>query len=206
MMSYNDTKMETHSGRIVDVWRTDPETIHLPDVAWHLSRIARFNGATLGPVYSVAQHSLFVAVLVQQFYRVDDPVVVLQALLHDAHEAYLGDILTPVKNIPGMRAVLYRAEAQLIDVMHEALGVPPPWGGNVDVIRQADHLALAIEAWHLVHSRGATWQGARNIHPKAMGLFVAPRPSDQTHDAFLEMFGRLERALNPSRVSNACGV
>ncbi len=203
-MKYTGTEMETVSGRMVDLVNTSPDTIYLPDVARHLSRIARFNGATRGEVYSVAQHSVLVADLVEKFYRITDPLVVMQALLHDAHEAYLGDITTPLKNAPGMRAALRRIESQIIDAVYTGLGVPPPWGGNVDVINQADQLALRIEARHLMYTRGEEWQDQRTIHPKAAALFRQPLTHDRAYDLFLGEFGRLELAMH--RYPTACGA
>ena len=68
--------------------------IHIADIAHHLALTNRFNGATFTP-YSVAQHCCVVAdILVAQKQT---PLMVLRGLLHDAHEAYVGDVTSPVK-------------------------------------------------------------------------------------------------------------
>ncbi len=79
-----------------DAAGTEIGTIHLFDIAHHLSRIARFNGATRNPgfPYSVAQHSMLVEALMPVTSSVPAR---LFALLHDAHEAYLGDLTSPVQ-------------------------------------------------------------------------------------------------------------
>lgn len=80
----------TASGRAFDFVEPSAEMVHWPDVAEHLAKTARFAGATAGVFYSVAQHSVHVARLVA-------PEWAPWALLHDGHEAYLGDDTTPKK-------------------------------------------------------------------------------------------------------------
>jgi len=83
------TYIITISGIKFDLLNPTPEQIKLIDIAHSLSMTNRFNGHTQFP-YSVAQHSLAVAEMVDAPYK-------LGALLHDAGEAYIGDIITPVK-------------------------------------------------------------------------------------------------------------
>jgi len=85
------TKIVTHYGNIVDLVNPDPSTITLKDIAHNLSRIVRFNGAGKYR-YSVAQHSIYVSNLVA-------PQHALPALMHDATEAYLGDVVSPLKQL-----------------------------------------------------------------------------------------------------------
>lgn len=84
--------LRTASGR--DLLLSRPDAICIEDIAAHLAKINRFNGATSDP-YSVAQHSA----LVQRLAALSggDAATQLWALLHDAHEAYLGDMPTPVQ-------------------------------------------------------------------------------------------------------------
>lgn len=86
----------TNSGILVDLSSPDPEVLDLDDIASHLSKIARFNGATSVP-YSVASHSVYVA------RRLADDgyprAVVAAGLLHDASEAYLGDMTSGLKRL-----------------------------------------------------------------------------------------------------------
>lgn len=80
--------MQTYTGIKFDLWAPTPSMVCIEDIAHHLSIINRFTGGTKWP-YSVAQHSAEVAI----------EVPCLEALLHDAHEAYIGDISTPLKNL-----------------------------------------------------------------------------------------------------------
>jgi uncharacterized protein len=83
-----------HSDTDVSLLSPTPDVIHIRDIAHHLALINRFNGATETP-YSVAQHSVLVADLL--LAKKQPAHVCLWGLLHDAHEAYLGDLTTPVK-------------------------------------------------------------------------------------------------------------
>lgn len=81
--------METVSGRRVDLLDPKPEQIDPSDICYALSRLCRFTGHVAG--YSVAQHTLLVAANVPREFRA-------VALLHDAAEAYIGDISKPLKS------------------------------------------------------------------------------------------------------------
>jgi len=85
------TKIITHYGKTIDLLNPDPDTICLEDIAHNLSHLCRFNGATKYR-YSVAQHSLYVSNLVA-------PEHALPGLMHDAAEAFLGDVITPLKSL-----------------------------------------------------------------------------------------------------------
>ena len=88
---YTQTSIRTFTGKAFDLKVMDPETICIKDIAHALSNTARFGGH-LKQLYSVAQHSVYVATLVPEELR-------LAALLHDASEAYLGDMPSPFKSM-----------------------------------------------------------------------------------------------------------
>jgi len=91
-------KINTASGRMVDLSAPFPETISLYDISRALAKLCRFTGHT-EVFYSVAQHCLFCAHQAKLMgYGVD---VQLWALLHDAHEAYCNDLNSPLKNLLG---------------------------------------------------------------------------------------------------------
>lgn len=93
-----------------------PEDVDIVDIAHALAAVNRFNGHTREP-YSVAQHS----VLVSYEFDTDDPNVALLALLHDASEAYLGDIPRPLKHsavFAGYREAERQLETVLFQVFH----------------------------------------------------------------------------------------
>lgn len=87
------TWLGTLSGKKIDLLNPDPTQIELSDIAVALSRVPRFGGHTLGQ-WSVLQHSIAVSNLVSDQHK-------LAALLHDASEAYICDIPSPLKRLLG---------------------------------------------------------------------------------------------------------
>lgn len=135
--------MLTFSGRYVDVTKPRASDIDIIDIALALGNINRFTGHA-GP-YTVADHSVLVSRLVPQ-------ELAAEALLHDAHEAYLGDISTPVKRALGHEIGAY--EAAWDAAIRKALLPEPSWVELDDVdllfkkhnaIKVADRQALWVE-------------------------------------------------------------
>ena len=156
----SNTILETVTGRFVDVMNPTPDMISFEDIAWSLSRQARFNGHTISTIpYSVAQHSVMVADRVKQLRWTH---VLSAALLHDAAEAYISDIPSPIKNIPGVRESIKAVENKLLYVIFEALDVTPPDAEDWEVIHSADMWCRAIEAHAFMSSRGRHWNGLPN--------------------------------------------
>ena len=125
----------THSGRMVDLLNPTPEDVCLEDIAHHLARVCRFGGA-VDRFYSVASHSVYVAANIVT----DSSDLQRAALLHDAAEAYLGDMVSGLKaHVPVFRQVEHawsRCVEQRFDVRFE--GVP--------AIKEADLRARLSEA------------------------------------------------------------
>jgi hypothetical protein len=135
--------IETFTGLAFDY--NDPQ-VTVEDVAHHLSQTCRFAGACVR-FYSVAEHSVLVHRLVADM----EPDLALAALFHDAHEAYLGDIVTPLKSLIGQkRKTIARridsAVAGLIDVPAAHLYHP--------IVKAADDLAITYEASQLMTGPG----------------------------------------------------
>ena len=117
------TTITTFSGKSFDFENPQPDMIAIEDIAHHLGNVCRFAGAT-GVHYSVAQHSIMVAGLACEMVTLPErqPEVGLYGLLHDASEAYLGDVPTPWKQVVGMES--YRQmEERTMRAIGEALGL-----------------------------------------------------------------------------------
>jgi hypothetical protein len=156
---------QTVSGGAVDLLAPQPEQIYLSDIAISLSRIPRFNGHTTDRVWSVAEHSLLVADLVSATAPDAPPALLLAALLHDAHEAYLGDRISPVK--AAIRAYCQKHGDYSTDpfsiisegldgAIHAAFALAPT-ADDRKVIHHADMQALGIEAQLFMASPPRPW-------------------------------------------------
>lgn len=144
----NQIWIRTASGRDIDIENPDPEQIDIEDIAKSLARQNRFNGHTHEP-YNVAEHSVRVSRLVELWTAND--ALALRALLHDAAEAYIGDIIAPVK-------ALLRKHTSAIDDVERGLEVAilRKFGVEVeadDVVKRAD-IALLTAEWRDHMPRG----------------------------------------------------
>lgn len=136
--------MQTHSGRVVDLSRFSEDDICVDDIAHALSQIIRFTGHAKAP-YSVAQHSLLVA-------EISPPEHRLWALLHDASEAYLGDVASPLKTLlPQYREL----EEKFQKVIAGRFGLSWPIPACV---KHADRVALMTEKRDLLLTKHE-WPG-----------------------------------------------
>ncbi len=145
-------EVECPSGAYVNVLYPDPATIHLADVAHKLAQCNRFAGSAEYP-YSVAQHAVFVSMRVAQ--QGGSRFAQLAALHHDDHEAYVGDMVRPVKPLVADWEIL---TANLDAAIADALDLPLAPSDRA-LIKPADRFALFVEARNLMPSRGLTWTG-----------------------------------------------
>lgn len=137
------------SGRKLDLLDPSPMDIEIEDIAHGLARVARWNGQTRGEhPFSVAQHSL----VVLDILRVTSPRLSrdaqLLALLHDAPEYVIGDMISPFKNALGLD---YRAfENRLAAAIHLRFGLPPDLPATLKAqIKRADLMSAYLEARQL---------------------------------------------------------
>lgn len=124
--------------------RVQENPIDIYDIAWSLSQINRFTGHAKRP-YSVAEHSLLVADLARHDGK--SALVQLACLVHDAHEAYAGDISTPAKNAIGLSWAAF--EHLQADRVRRALGVHEAFLTHARLVRHFDLVALATERQQL---------------------------------------------------------
>ena len=121
----------THSGRHPDFLEPRPEEIEIVDIAVALSRECRFSGQCRR-AYSVAQHSVLASRIVPEAFA-------LEALLHNAAEAYLRDLAQPLKQLVPESL---RIERRLERAIRKKFGLPEDKSGPVD---RADRILLATE-------------------------------------------------------------
>lgn len=171
--------MQTSTGRKFNLADPNPQDIDILDIAHHLSQINRYTGAASEP-YNVADHSLRVMDLVEAHM----PQHALAALLHDAAEALMGDVSSPLKNHPEMR--WYKAQEKKLQLMiYEKFGLPP---FEPEIVKAADAVLLSTEAHNLLSPlHPDIWEGL----PKPMDEFFAPLPPELAERLFLEAFRRL---------------
>lgn len=149
--------MCTRSGQRVHLDAPDPASIRLGDIAHALGALCRYCGHTPRH-YSVAEHSLLVAALLP-------PPLRLHGLLHDAAEAFFGDVIAPVKRLAGYE--LHALEKRLMLAVYDALELPVHYRErgwilprrSVEAVRDADRTAASAECAQL----GIPWPGAPPI-------------------------------------------
>ena len=134
------------SGSRLDLLAPCPKDIQIADIAHGLARIARWNGQTRGSsIFSVAQHSLLVAHLVQHMDDRLDTRWRLAALLHDAAEYAVGDLIAPFKTAIGGQ--YQKVEWTLRGAVHARFGLPPRLPDGIeDLISRADNWSARLEA------------------------------------------------------------
>ena len=137
------------SGRRLDLLDPSPLDVEIEDIAHGLARVARWNGQTTGPyAFSVAQHSLVVEELVGRLKPDLPERMRLAALLHDAPEYVVGDMISPFKAVLGDD---YKAvEKRLERAIHLRFGLPavlPP--AMKKLIKRADLICAWMEAVQL---------------------------------------------------------
>lgn len=177
--------IEQCDGTPFQLMSDDLSRIKLPVIAHALSLNCRFNGQ-IKRFYSVAQHSIMVAELTRIFGG--NARDYLEALLHDASEAYLSDVPAPFKQfLPDLR----RIDALLEGQIRDKYALPP---AKSDIVQKADWYALFIEADALLPSHGERLRDPHNLRRDAIHLGVVydlfPRDErpDHVEDALL---GRL---------------
>jgi len=181
------------SGRRLDLLDPSPLDIEVEDIARGLSFQARWNGQTRGEYpYSVAEHSLLVEDLFHRLYPRAAARWRLAALLHDAPEFVIGDMISPVKAAvgPGYKAL----DDRLMAAIHLRFGLPATLPGEVKKkIKRADRISAWMEA---VQIAGFDEIEANRIFGKPDsnlidGMEIRLRPPADVREEFLVRFGRL---------------
>src|SRR3990172_5611714 len=187
------------SGRRLDLLDHSPLHIEIEDIAHGLARVARWNGQTDGEhAFSVAEQSLLVERIAAELEPKLDRQSRLAALIHDAPEYVIGDLISPFK---AALSLDYRAfEAKLLAAIHLRFGLPAELPADVTkLIKRADKIAAYYEAIRLA---GFAREEARRFFGQPRGLsaslvrklsHLSPLPAAQGEAEFLKRFNELRR-------------
>jgi 5'-nucleotidase len=189
------------SGRRLDLIDPSPLDVEIEDIAHGLARVARWNGQTRGEhAFSVAQHSLLVLHIIAKAEPAATPEHLMMALLHDAPEYVIGDMISPFKAVIG--GDYKNVEERLLAAIHLRFGLPAstpaPWK---TAIKRADAIAAWFEATRLA---GFTTGEADKFFPHANGVepdpaLIEPMSSRAAQAGFLDAFMQLEQSRNASK-------
>lgn len=182
------------SGRRLDLLDPSPLDIEIEDIAHGLARVARWNGQTLGDYpYTVAEHSLLAEWLVGRLKPGASRAARLEALLHDAPEYVIGDMISPFKAALGYD---YQAfEEKLMRAVRLRFGLPEPDEALRKLVKRADRASAFFEAVQLAgfsQTEAARFFGRPRFRGAAE-IRLAPRPIGTGQAAFLRRFAMLAK-------------
>jgi 5'-deoxynucleotidase YfbR-like HD superfamily hydrolase len=186
------------SGRRLDLLDPSPLDIEIEDIAHGLARVARWNGQTTGDhAFSVAQHCVVVEEIAAHIQPGLEPRWRLAALLHDAPEYVIGDMISPFKAALG---VDYRTfEDRLETAIHLRFGLPARTPAAIKaLIKQADRACAFFEAVQLA---GFTREEALvffDAPPRGYVLHIEPLPPSAAQVRFLRRYALLSEAAGYS--------
>jgi 5'-deoxynucleotidase YfbR-like HD superfamily hydrolase len=187
------------SGRRLDLLDPSPLDIEIEDIAHGLARTARWNGQTQGAhIFSVAQHTLLVVALLAAQEPRASAQLRLAALLHDAAEYVIGDLISPFK---AMLSCDYReAETRILAAVHLRFGLPAALPvAMAKSVKRADAAAAFLEAVNLA---GFSQEEAKRYFPRPHmpapidDELLVPWSAAKTTKAYLVQFAKLAPQLS----------
>ena len=183
------------SGRRLDLLDPSPLDVEIADIAHGLARVARWNGQTSGDhAFSVAQHSLLVEDIFSAIVPCSSPDARLTALLHDAPEYVIGDMISPFKSAVG--GGYKTVEDRLQRAIHLRFGLSPQTDPKLKRdIKRADQIAAYFEATLLA---GFSLKEATQFFGRPRGVTadrfdLSCTPAKAVQDAFLKRFTTIEQ-------------
>jgi uncharacterized protein len=182
------------SGRRLDLLDPSPLDIEIEDIAHGLARVARWNGQTTGEHgFSVAQHSLVVEEIAGHLEPDLAPRWRLAALLHDAAEYVIGDMISPFKAALGLD---YHAfEARLESAVHVRFGLPGRLPAAVKaLIKRADRASAFFEATQLAGFALDEALGFFGPPPPGFRIVLEPMSAPEAQASYIDRFRRLSAA------------
>lgn len=163
----SDPKIQVSTGGYVDLINPHPDDIHIEDIARALSNICRYTGH-VNEFYSVAQHSVLCCDNAPEGQK-------WNALMHDAPEAFVGDVSRPLKHlIPGYREIEKRMEF----VIFNKYGIV-----ENDLVKRLDREALATEQRDLMPKTGDIWEPT--IGYESWDVRIIPWTPNVAYESFM---------------------
>ena len=196
--------MQTFTGKMFDVFDPDPNQIDIFDIAHHLSLMTRFNGACKW-FYSIAQHSINCSQRAADYHypRPSEEKLALALLMHDAAEAYVGDIVRPIKRKITDFSVV---ENGVMDAINTRFDLPPvaEIRGYKAAIKEVDNRMLVTEKLQLMDPN-VRWAIEDIFEPYDLELELwQPRAAEML---FLSHFARYRPdEVNRERLHEVMGV
>jgi 5'-deoxynucleotidase YfbR-like HD superfamily hydrolase len=189
------------SGRRLDLLDPSPLDIEIADIAHGLARVARWNGQTVGVhAFSVAQHSMVVEEIVAYMDPAIDARWRLAALLHDAPEYVIGDMISPFKAALGLDYKIF--EARLEAAIHIRFGLPPHAPAAIKtMIKKADRACAFFEAVQLAGFSHTEALSLFGTPPRGYALTIEPWPTAEAEARYIARYDALTAALTAPRPS-----
>lgn len=183
------------SGRRLDLLDPSPFDIEIEDIARGLARVARWNGQTSGDhAFSVAEHSVIVMEIFAQLQPKSTPEHRLTALLHDAAEYVIGDMISPFKTALGLNYKDF--ESRLDSAVHLRFGLPSKTPPRLKKqIKQADLYCAYFEATQIA---GFSKTEANQFFippPEGLSITLKPLCVKEAEALFLARFETLNKAV-----------
>ena len=189
------------SGRRLDLVDPSPLDVEITDIAHGLARVARWNGQTIGDhAFSVAQHSLVVEQIFLRLRPSASPDECLVALLHDAPEYVIGDMISPFKAIMG--GDYKKVERRLEEAVHLRFGLPPATPKALKaLIKRADRISAFFEATELA---GFSEKEAAKLFGRPRGISrdmvsLDPLPATEVQGDFVRRYDEIETLRGHAR-------
>jgi 5'-deoxynucleotidase YfbR-like HD superfamily hydrolase len=189
------------SGRRLDLLDPSPMDIEIEDIAHGLARVARWNGQTVGEhAFSVAQHSVVVEEICAHIEPGLDAKWRLAALLHDASEYVIGDMISPFKAALGYDYKIF--EERLENAIHIRFGIPARTPLAIKkLIKRADRACAFFEATQLAGFEHAESVEFFDAPPAGYHLEIEPLSPSQAQIRYVQRYHVLSEAAgfaNPS--------
>lgn len=185
--------MNTVTGKKVYPFAMTPDQVEIEAIAHHLAVQARWNGATKHPIWqdklllSVAEHSVHVALYVRR--HLGRPDLTMQALLHDATEAYIPDLIRPLKHSEPFRKPFEELETHIWLAVADRYSLP--W--QLDPLVKLADDAVCWAEWEQVvpHSEDEVWCGATTVVEEPANIKVGMWTPSYAKAQFLGLFNTM---------------